>query len=67
MGRVKSLYFDQIARNEEYAGDPQYEQYIAEQEYQQYLASDEHIADVNAELAIVAEQEREHNAVDFVM
>lgn len=60
MGAVKGYYFDDVQCEE----DPQYLQYEAEQEYRQWLQQ-RSIDDINAELAIIAEQERELNAVDF--
>jgi hypothetical protein len=61
MGRVKAFYFEDIQIEE----DPQYLQYEAEQEYRQWLQS-RSIDDINAELAIIAAEENELNAVDFI-
>lgn len=55
--------FDNIQCEE----DPQYEAYQAELELQQYLDSEEFLAELNAELAEIAAEEREQRAVDFVV
>lgn len=55
--------FDNIQCEE----DPQYLAYQASLEYQQYLDSEEFLAELNAELAEIAAEEREQRAVDFVV
>lgn len=55
--------FDDIQCEE----DPQYLAYQASLEIQQYLDSEEFLAELNAELAEIAEEEREQRAVDFVL
>lgn len=57
------MVFDEIAIEE----DPQYEAYQAQLELEQYLQSDEFREELNRELAIIAEIEKELNAVDFVV
>lgn len=47
--------------------DPQYEAYQLQLEYQQYLESDEFVDEINAELQIISETEKELNAVDFIV
>jgi hypothetical protein len=47
--------------------DPQYEAYQLQLEHQQYLESDEFVDDLNAELQIISETEKELNAVDFIV
>ena len=47
--------------------DPQYEAYPLQLEHQQYLESDEFVDDLNAELQIISETEKELNAVDFIV
>lgn len=47
--------------------DTQYLAYQAELEYQQYLDSEEFMAELNAELAAIAESEREQIAVDLFL
>jgi hypothetical protein len=46
--------------------DSGYEAYQAQQELEQYLESDEFREELNKELAILAQIEKELNAVDFV-
>lgn len=57
------MVFDEITIEE----DPQYEAYQLQLEYQQYLESDEFIDDLNAELQMIAETEKELNCVDFIV
>lgn len=47
--------------------DPQYEAYQAQLELEQYLQSDEFREELNKELQILAEIEKELNAVDFIV
>ena len=47
--------------------DPQYEAYQLQLEHQHYLDSDEFVDDLNAELQIISETEKELNAVDFIV
>ena len=57
------MVFDEIAIEE----DPQYEAYQAQLELEQYLQSDEFREELNRELAIIAEIEKELNAGDLVV
>ena len=57
------MIFDVITIEE----DPQYEAYQLQLEHQQYLESDEFVDDLNAELQIISETEKELNAVDFIV
>ena len=57
------MIFDEITIEE----DPQYEAYQLQLEHQQYLESDEFVDDLNAELQIISETEKELNAVDFIV
>ena len=57
------MIFEEIAIEE----DPQYEAYQAQLELEQYLESDEFREELNKELAIIAETEKELNAVDFIV
>jgi len=57
------MVFDEITIEE----DPQYEAYQLQLEYQQYLESDEFIDEINAELQIISQQEKELNSVDFIV
>lgn len=57
------MVFEEITIEE----DPQYEAYQLQLEHQQYLESDEFIDDLNAELQIIAENEKELNCVDFIV
>ena len=57
------MVFDEITIEE----DPQYEAYQLQLEYQQYLESDEFIDELNAELQIISQQEKELNCVDFIV
>lgn len=47
--------------------DSGYEAYQAQLEVQEYLDSDEFVEELNAELAIISQTEKELNAVDFVV
>lgn len=47
--------------------DTQYLAYQAELEYQQYLNSEEFMAKLNAELAMIAAEKREHEIVDLIV
>ena len=47
--------------------DPQYEAYQLQLEHQQYLESDEFVDEINAELQIISETEKELNTVDFIV
>ena len=57
------MIFDEITIEE----DPQYEAYQLQLEFQVYLESDEFVDDLNAELQIISETEKELNAVDFIV
>jgi len=57
------MIFDEITIEE----DPQYEAYQLQLEFQEYLESDEFVDDLNAELQIISETEKELNAVDFIV
>jgi hypothetical protein len=57
------MIFEEITIEE----DPQYEAYQAQLEVEQYLQSDEFREELNKELAILAEIEKELNAVDFIV
>jgi len=57
------MIFEEITIEE----DPQYEAYQAQLEVEQYLQSDEFREELNKELQILAEIEKELNAVDFVV
>ena len=57
------MIFEEITIEE----DPQYEAYQLQLEHQQYLESDEFIDDLNAELQMIAETEKELNRVDFIV
>ena len=57
------MIFDEITIEE----DPQYEAYQLQLEFQEYLDSDEFVDDLNAELQIISETEKELNAVDFIV
>lgn len=46
--------------------DTQYLAYQAELEYQQYLDSEEFMAELNAELALIAAENREQEIVDLI-
>jgi len=55
------MVFDEIAIEE----DPQYEAYQAQLEVEQYLQSDEFREELNAEIRMIVECERE--SVDFIV
>ena len=57
------MIFEEITIEE----DPQYEAYQAQLEVEQYLQSDEFREELNKELQILAEIEKELNAVDFIV
>jgi hypothetical protein len=56
-----NMVFDEIAIEE----DPQYEAYQAQLEVEQYLQSDEFREELNAEIRMIVECERE--SVDFIV
>lgn len=57
------MVFDEITIEE----DPQYEAYQLQLEYQQYLESDEFVDEINAELQMISETEKELNCVDLIV